>query len=646
MTETDRVIPAVDLPSRLPDPSTIEGLVAFDCETSALHPDPPECGRVSVVSLAWHDPDSDAIVAGAYPFGQGPEGDRADLGPAEWRALCRWLDQAGGGLVGHNSKFDVVMMNAGTVGGYPGIDLNDRIAWDTMIAAREMWPSTSAALKSLAVLMFDEDADAEQQALGPHLGPKRDPRYDLVPWQVMRPYAVQDAVLTLRLLHRQWRLVEQGLEGTRYIGQEVAISRALTRMEFAGIPYDPETSRAQGEILQREIDRLSAELPFSPTLPKAKVYFFGDEPRADLGRGVVECQQRVPYALTDKGQPKLDAESLDQMVRESVPFAAEYQTIQRFKSAVSKWYSPFADRCGTDGRIRTQFRQVASGSGDVGGTKSGRFSAGRINLQAVPKDYALHLPVSTPRQVIGSASASLSGWALWELDLAQAELRTAALDAGCTKMLDLIVAGEDTHGATATELFGTRPGDDEFPVHRQIAKRCNFSLIFGSGVKTFRAMIHKEAGQDMSEREVARIVYGWRDLYPEFGRRIDQCMDLVDRHGFVELTNGKRRYYGKHEDSHSAFNQRIQGSLAEYAKAWLLQTDQTLGHLAQAGLDAGVGRAGLILVVHDSQVLLVPDDASGEAMVQRVVDDAVALWDQWFNPGGRGVPGGVDAERW
>lgn len=636
-----RVIPAADLPSDLPDPATIQGLVAFDTETSALHPDPPEFGRVSAVSLAWYDPELDAIVAGAYPFGQGIADDRADLGPTEWRTLCRWLAEAGGGLVGHNSKFDIVMMHAGSVGGYPGVDLNDRIVWDTMIAAREMWPQTSAALKSLAVLMFDEDADAEQQALAPYLGPKKDPRYDLVPWEVMRPYAVQDAVLTTRLLHKQWSLVEQGLEGTRYIGQEIDISKALARMEFAGIPYDPEISRAQGEVLQREIDRLSAELPFLPTLPKAKVFFFGNEPRADLGRGVVECQCRVPYSLTDKGQPSLDAEALDQMVRESVPYAREYQTIQRFKSAVSKWYTPFADRCGPDGRLRTQFRQVASGSGDVGGTKSGRFSAGRINLQAVPKDYALHLPVMTPRQVIGAAADALDGWALWELDLAQAELRTAALDAGCTKMLDLIVAGEDTHGATATELFGTRPGDPEFKVHRQIAKRANFSLIFGSGVKTFRAMIHKEAGQTMSESEATRVVYGWRDLYPEFGRRIDYCMDHVDRTGYIELTNGKRRYYGKREDSHSAFNQRIQGSLAEYAKAWLLHTDRELRPLRERGVAEGVGPGGLVLVVHDSQVLLLPED-EGPEIVDAICRAAEGLWAQWFP----GVPGGVDAERW
>lgn len=629
--------PAPDLPSQLPDPESVEGLVAFDCETSALHPD--DGAAVSVVSLAWGEPGS--IVAGAYPFGQGPADGEHDLGQAEWDILIDWLARAGGGLVGHNVKFDILQVANRAKPGYRGRNLNARVAWDTMVVARELWPQTPAALKTLGALMFEADADAEQAALKPYLGPKTNPRFDLVPWEVMKPYAVQDSVLTLRLLHRQTDLVDEGIEGSRYIGQEIAITKALTRMEIAGIPYDPDLSRQQAQVLQEAVAEIDAGLPFNPTLPKAKVYFFGTETQADLGRGVVECQCRVPYALTEKGQPQLNAETLDRMVAEGVPYAAEYQRMQRYKSALSKWYIPFADRTGADGRLRTSFRQVASGSGDVGGTKSGRFSAGRVNLQAVPKDYALHLPVMSPRRVIAAAVDRLEGWSLWDLDLAQAELRTAALDAGCDTMLDLIRAGEDTHGATATELFGTRPGDEGFDVHRQVAKRANFSLIFGSGVKTFREMIAKEAGQTMSESQVAEIVYGWRDLYPEFGRRIKVCMERVDEQGYIELTNGKRRYYGKHEDSHSAFNQRIQGSLAEYAKAWLLQTDRTLRPLRERGRAEGIAWGGLLLVVHDSQVLLLPDDQAPE-MLDRIQSDAVALWDEWFP----GVPGGVDAQPW
>lgn len=642
MTGVERgYIPAPDLPSQLPIPETIVGLVAFDTETSGLHPD--DGATVSVVSLAYQTPEG--IVAGAYPFGQGPAGEERDLGGYEWLVLTDWLARAGGGLVGHNAKYDVVMMSSKAKPGYAGRDLLDRLVWDTMVVARELWPRTPAALKTLGALMFEADADAEQQALKPYLGPKTNPRFDLVPWEVMKPYAVQDAVLTLRLLLRQAEAVEEGREGTRHIGRELAITKALTRMEYAGIPYDPETSRKQAAVLQEKIAELEADLPFKPTLPKAKAFFFGTEPEADLGRGVVQCQCRVPYALTDKGQPAMDAEVLDQMVRESVPFAEEWRTIQRYKSAVSKWYTPFADRTGADGRLRTQFRQVASGQGDVGGTKSGRFSAGRVNLQAVPKDYKLHLPVISPRQVVGRAVEEIEGWDLWELDLAQAELRTAALDAGCTTMLDLIRGGEDTHGATAAELFQTGPDHPEFAVYRQIAKRANFSLIFGSGVKTFRAMIHKEAGIALSETRATEIVYGWRDLYPEFGRRIQRCMEQVDELGYIDLTNGKRRYYQRGEDTHSAFNQRIQASLAEYAKVWLLDTERRLETVAARGVAEGIGRAGLVLVVHDSQVLLLPEEL-GEQVCGQVRESAIRIWSEWFNKNDQGVPGDVDYGRW
>lgn len=633
MTDLERdYIAAPDLPSKLPDPESITGLVAFDTETSALHPDPPENARVSVVSLAWAD-DEGNIHAGAYPFGQGPDPENSvDLGAHEWNRLICWMRKAGGGLVGHNAKFDVLMMKAGTVTGRQGVELLDRLVWDTMVVAREIWPQTSAALKSLGALMFGADADAEQQALQPYLGPKKDPRYDLVPWDVMKPYAIQDAVLTLKLLHKQVGLIDEGIEGTRHFALELDICRALTRMEFAGIPYDPELSLEQAAVLNKRIVEIGEALPFKPTLPKAKVYFFGTEEG---------CLGIKPSRLTDTGAPALDAEVVAKLVLDEVPHAAEYQEIQRYKSAVSKWYTPFAERTGLDGRLRTSFRQVASGSGDVGGTKSGRFSSGRVNLQAVPKDYKIHLPVLTPRQIIGQAVDRIEGWSLWDLDLAQAELRTAALDADCKPMLELIRGGEDTHGTTATQLFGTEPDHPAFEVNRQIAKRANFSLIFGSGVKTFRDMIRKEAGVNLTETRASEIVYGWRDLYPEFGERIQYCMNRVDQQGYIELTNGKRRYYASFEESHSAFNQRIQGSLAEYAKAWLLQTERRMEPIARRGLEQGIGRAGLVLVVHDSQVLLLPED-QGERLVGQVQEAGVRLWDEWFP----GVPGGIDVKRW
>lgn len=625
----------VDRPRSLPRPSQVVGPVAVDCETSGLHKD--DGARVSAVSVAFRVEGDPVPYSAAFPFGQGPEDASLDLGRAEWRHLMRWLSSAGGGLVGHNIRFDVLQLANQSINGYPGVDLLDRVISDTWVVAAELWPEQkSHALKKLAVKLWGGDADEEQRALAPHLGPKTNPRFDLVPWEVMEPYARADAELTLALHEHLQQWLKYNSMAGGFIGQEMDILKCLARMEQAGLPYLPEVSRECGRQLDSQVKELEAKLPFKNTPARAKKYFF-ESGEMDLGAPSGQPVQGLGLPVVDRtpsGQPKLTASVVQRLVRDGAPHAAELQTVSRYRSACSKWYFPFADRAGADGRVRTSFRHV-------GGTKSGRFSASRINLQAVPKDYALHLPVKTPRQIVAEAVERLPGWQLWELDLEQAELRLAAMDAQCDSMLDVIREGRDPHGETASALFGVAPGDDQWDFYRSISKRANFSLIFGSGPATFQEMLANQAGVELPLEQVRRIVYDWRDLYPQFGWRIDECMAEVDAAGFVRMTTGRKRYYARGEDSHSAFNQRIQGSLAEYGKRWLIETDRNLRHLRQRGVDEGIGLGGLVLVVHDSQVLLLPDEVADES-VRQVQADAKRLWDEMFPK----VPGGTDASRW
>jgi DNA polymerase I-like protein with 3'-5' exonuclease and polymerase domains len=546
--------PFTGRPNDLPVPASI---VAWDTETVGLHPDdpvdgPPVKGTVSVVSIAWLD-EAGLIWGTAYPFGQGPPGEEIDCGKQAWDALLDWLARAPYGLVGHNAKFDVLHCANAAKPGYLGRNLNGYVRWDSMVAAREFWPNEAAALKQIGVRLFEADADAEQLALKNYLGPKKNPRYDLVPWEVMKPYAVQDAVLTLRTWMVQDPLLQEGHYGAHFIGSELQITAALLRMELSGIPYCRASSLQCADELRKQMGKLTQELPFDPK--KAKDYYFGETTPVDLGQGEITPLGMPAYKLTDGGKPSLTADVLDKMVRQGVSYAEQLQKINRFKSAVSKWYEPFARATGADGRLRTSFRQVAAGADAAGGTRSGRFSAGRVNLQAIPKDFHVHLPVATPRQLIVRATERLVGWSLWDLDIAQAELRAAALDAGCQRMLDVIRRHGDPHGETAQQLFETGPDHPDFKFNRQIAKRANFSLIFGSGWKTFRDMIERESGVELSQHQAQEIVYGWRDLYPEFGRRIAYYEDFVRACGYVKLCNGKRRYYQTWEDAHSGFNQ-------------------------------------------------------------------------------------------
>ncbi|WIC89809.1 DNA polymerase I [Gordonia phage Sapo] len=619
----------------LPEPEEVEDLVDFDTETSGLHCD--DGARVSVVSLAYRQPDG-VLYAAAWPFGQGghpkaTEGQEQvfDLGSDEWEFLLDWLSRAGGGLCGHNVAFDLQLLRGGSKQGYQGRNLTSRFVWDTQVVAKELWPTRKTGLKPLAVNFFAEDADAEQQALKPWLGPKTNPRYDLVPWEVMRPYALKDAVYTNRLRWLQDEYVQEGRWGVRHLKTQLDVTRALVRMQVAGLPYHVEGSLAAAEELERRKEKLAAGFPFKPTPQGAKKYYFTEE-----GLNL------TPYARTEKGAPQLTQEDVERLVKAGQPHALELQEYNRYKSAVSKWYVPFAQRCGADGRVRSQLRQVATEYDTDAGTKSGRFSAGRVNLQAVPKDFKLHLPVPTPRNLVTRAVREhCAGWDLWDLDLAQAELRVAALYARCEPLLQVLNEGRDPHGETAQQLFGVQPGDPEYDFVRQVAKRGNFSLIFGSGVDTFRAMVQRETGRDLGRRRTEEVVYGWRDLYPEFGAAIQVEQEFCDENGYVQLPNGRRRYYFPHEDTHSSFNQLVQASLAEYSKDWLVDTDALLLPYRKRGHDAGVGLGGLLLVVHDSQLLLLPQDEARE-VVEEVQRRAVSLWDRTFP----GVPGGVDATRW
>lgn len=972
--EFNRNHPAAHTPLGLPRPSEVVGPVVFDTESSGLHPD--DGSRVSVVSLAYQV-DGDPIPrSAAYPFGQGPEDDQQDLGRRAWNHLVRWLASAGGGLVGHNIRFDIHQMGGKSINGYPGRDLIDRVLFDTMVAAAEVWPRGPLALKKIATRLYGHNADEEQRALKPYLGPKTNPRFDLVPWDVMFPYAIRDAELTWAVYYEQQAWLQESTLTGRFVPQEMNIVRCLLRMEQAGLPYDPEASKRYAVQLHEAMEQIQSRVPYDIRPKMLRQYYFG-EGKHDLGRGhEVECLGLEPYSTTDSGQPQLTAAVVEKMVKEGQPFARDLQEYNRLKSAISKWYEPFAKRAGSDNRIRTSFRHT-------GGTKSGRFSATRANLQAVPKDYALHLPVPTPRAVVADAVRAFrppegaDHWELWDLDLEQAELRLAALDAGCEPMLDHIREGRDPHGETATQLFGvtaedetwgfyrsiakralpldapvltpqgfrpmgeiqvgdevvgpdgaptrvlaipfegegeiwevrTRSGatalcdadhlwnvrrrygdgyetittrqlaeevasdrnrrpslplfldehtpDRDFPVHpyvlgallgdgsvpasgqgapklhslksdRYIADRCgelsgdiireatrkdrpnmgryhflgnrvrtgfrelgvlgvrgkdkrvpeeyfhgsaeqrlellrglmdtdgsatknnhhifsntsrglvdavvrlvrslggvatvneayrpphgkwspswsvhvrmpegrnpyslprkgekwkpnrwtdtvvhaaptgrrepvkcitvdrpdglfvtndylvthncNFSLIFGSGPQTFQTMLANQAGVELPFNDVRKIVYNWRDLYPEFGRAIDRDMAFAEKHAFIEMTTGRPRYYAPGEDRHSAFNQRIQGSLAEFGKRWLISTDEFTRPLRKLGRDVGIGYSGLLLVVHDSQVLLLPDTIA-RGVVDQVCENARVLWDEMFP----GVPGGADAGRW
>lgn len=673
--------------------------VAYDTETSGLYPD--DGAQTSTVSVAWVDYEGEwldfandskflewnieeyapgqyaPVVSAAWPFDQGvqgkPEddgqmalwGDEDNLPESEWNALLEWLnrcaqDEPGQypppfktmlererGLICHNALFDILMMAAGCRRFKMYIHLHDHIVWDTQVGNHLLWPMQAdpdtgrptTSLKPTSKVLFGTEADDEQKVVKNYLKKKRLPagRWDLIPWSVIGSYAGKDARLTVMQYLRQLYEIRNGTAGEWFGSPERVLEmferrmdtmRLLTRMEQRGLPYDEVGSRLAADSCLDRASRI--ELPFSPaTDDAAKQYFFTD-------KGL----DMIPYGLTDKGEPSLTAEILGRMVADKVPGAQAWAEYKKAMNAASMWYTAYADAMGKDGRLRTRYRQ--------NGTASSRFSVERVNLQAIPQDYRLSSHsilegIPTPRALIGNAVPE--GWRLWELDLAQAELRVAAMFAGCNKMLDMIAADEDLHTYTTLELFPTVDAESkEFFKWRQVGKRGNFSLGFGSGGDTFGAMISKETGIVLGDALSAQIVRDWNRLYPEFGRAIDKHMDIVTRrqrkhgYGWVSAINGERRWWQKYEDAHKAFNQRVQMNLAQYGIDWMLRSDEYL----RSRLQFDSHHAGLLLTIHDSQVLLLPDNQEGLDMAQQCAQFGKDLWKETFPD----VPGDVDLKIW
>lgn len=614
-------------------------LVALDTESSGLFND--DGARISVVSAAWRDPASAELVSIAVPFDQGvadlplgakvlpssharriskwPDAYPEHVGQlfsapnrssAAWNHLVLWLQRQQ--LVLQNAKHDCLQFLAGQRnrpidgteifadplpwnGGR--IDLMPSVVWDTMLASGQLWPGYPVGLKDTAVRLhlgeslgiLEGDEAAEAEALGPWKGPRTDPRYDLIPWFVLGPYAARDAELTYILYEYQQAQLNSQLQIR--CEEEFALLRTLYGMERRGMGFDKAGCLHESRKLDKLIADAATAVPFKggtgrPTAPAAVKYFFG-APK-DGGLGLLPYSDKMTKGGKVRGpQPQVDEEAVGRLIKAGAPGAKEFAAYQELVSAQSKWYGAFPALAGSDSRLRTVHRQ--------GRVVSGRLSVERWQAQALPHDYQIPSGIEPIRSFLGDDS----GFEHWEADASQAEIRVATCVAREKNMLRALRAGVDSHDAACKLMFfpSLSVADakllPDWERYRQVAKRCNLGILYGIGAGGLRTQILKFTGYDYSTDQCREWISDWKNAFPGFAQALWTFSQLATESGFVRLCTGKVRKFADYEPVHKAFNQRVQGDVSEAMRIAMVRFDRDYPDM-------------LLLQIHDSLVARIP----------------------------------------
>lgn len=492
--------------------------VALDIETEGL----VWSSRVLTVAASWRD-DSGEIKTKSWCV------NAADLFhdtipiPAVRHDLVRIL--AGKDIViMHNATFDLSFLLGAQV--LVPDDVRGKL-FDTLLTARMTGPRESASLASLAISYGVANANwLSKKKLRANMG--------RVAVDTMLDYNEEDSKITLLLGEKLW---EEGVKiyGEDFLIRESDFCRLMAEIRWRGKALDREKISNLRDSAAAEKKHIYQKILFPRKIE-------GANDRDGLLRYLSE-HHISGLNRTDKGNWSLDEESLNAALLEAHDPEAR-STIdailraRHLDKSLSTWIDGMMEHADGELRVHPNFT--------VAGAVSYRLTCSNPNLQAVPKEMDIWTP-------------QLSA------DYSQAELRIASMYAQENGLARAFASGEDVHMTTAKTMFGKTDKET-----RTLAKRTNFASIYGSGDKG----LAENTGLSLERARELRMLH--QKIYPALSQMSRKAEHAWKSRGYVVLISGKRLYATKEDiefRAYKAFNQLIQGSVAEIIKEAMLTLD-------------------------------------------------------------------------
>ena len=381
-------------------------------------------------------------------------------------------------------------------------------------------------------------------------------------------YAALDAVLALKLADAYLPILRTTQQTTAY-KRTVKALPVVSRQMLSGVPFDAAAHQSLMSGWRKEIEplreTLATELRINPDSPAQLAQWLSKSLDADT---------LAAWPKTASGQLSTDADTLTKAQHPALAGLRRYKILGKQLSTYGDGYSGHIHP--VTGRIHADF--------GIAGTKGGRFYCRNPNIQNPPRDAAFRALFKAP-----------AGRCLIVADYSQVELRIAALLAPDNVMLDAYQQGADLHKRTAAAVSGI-PESEVTKAQRQLAKACNFGLIYGMGAQGLAAYASQSYGVDMPLKAAEKARAAFFSAYPGIAlwhsrTRLKSATDKVVRtQGGLLRDLGKEQYGWKLTE---ALNTPVQGTGAECLLESLIALPGAL-----TGLDTQ-----LIHHVHDEIVL-------------------------------------------
>lgn len=471
-------------------------------------------------------------------------------------------------LVIHNSSFDLPYLVKMGLLDYSQI--KDRV-FDTLALSRCTAKHDDGVSHSSLLSEYGIQMPAEY-----YQGKKTRKNTTAVPADVLMTYNGYDVLGNLDIFNIVYPMaVEQYGNIPGFIEDESRYACIISNMRTIGIPIDVEQLRSHRVRVTQQLAEYTRMLISYGLASKNDIdiiRFLADRgyslPKTDKGNAKTDEASlfRLPglsryTQLVERGDKSMTAEQLASEIRslgaanrglcESMYAVLRVRALEK---ELSTWINGFQEEMDD--------RNVVHPLWGISATVSNRLNCTEPGVQAVPKHMRMY--------------CALPGEVVYEADYEQAELRYGAAIAGETVMAEAFHSGEDIHRNTSKVMYG----DDRADAMRNTGKRANFTGFYGGGAPALALALN------IPEDEASVIINLWRKGYPNVHRTSKRAEKVWKDRGYLVLAHGKRLYASSDDIQnriYKAFNQLVQGSIAEIIKRAMLSIDAEMPEVKQIG---------------------------------------------------------------